>query len=164
MGDFDYAFEKVVDIEGGYVNDPDDPGGETKFGISKRTYPSLDIKNLDLKIAKAIYFTLWSSAKLSKIDNQAIAEEVFDSLVNCGTVVKKWLQRAYNLTNFWQGDDNIIVDGIIGNKTIKAINSSPNQDRILKVLNGLQLEHYIKIVAKNPKQEKWFCGWLKRVW
>ena len=50
------AFEKVLRHEGGYVNDPLDLGGETKYGISKRSYPHLDIKNLTLDQAKQIYF------------------------------------------------------------------------------------------------------------
>ena len=52
---FDQAFDRLIDHEGGYVFDPRDPGGETKYGISKRSYPALNIKNLDLETAKAIY-------------------------------------------------------------------------------------------------------------
>ncbi|KWT77357.1 glycosyl hydrolase 108 family protein [Candidatus Magnetominusculus xianensis] len=49
------AVRFVLDAEGGYVNDPDDPGGETKYGISKRAYPSLDIKSLTIEDAKRLY-------------------------------------------------------------------------------------------------------------
>jgi len=52
---FDKFFEIVVGLEGGYVNDPRDPGGETKYGVSKRAYPNVDIKNLTIEGAKAIY-------------------------------------------------------------------------------------------------------------
>lgn len=55
MADFERAFRVLVGEEGGYVNDPADPGGETKFGISKRAYPAVDISNLTLDQAKAIY-------------------------------------------------------------------------------------------------------------
>ncbi len=55
MSLFDSAFAIVVGLEGGYVSDPKDPGGETKWGISKRAYPDLDIANLTLEEAKAIY-------------------------------------------------------------------------------------------------------------
>ena len=55
MSNFDRAFRFLIGEEGGYVNDPADPGGETKFGISKRAYPQLDIKSLTLDQAKAIY-------------------------------------------------------------------------------------------------------------
>jgi lysozyme family protein len=52
---FDRAFDLVIGSEGGYVNDPRDPGGETKFGISKRAYPDVSIADLDVLAAKAIY-------------------------------------------------------------------------------------------------------------
>lgn len=55
MSFFQAAFDLIVGIEAGYVNDPHDPGGETKFGISKRAYPNLDIANLTLEDARAIY-------------------------------------------------------------------------------------------------------------
>ena len=55
MSNFDNAFVFVVGEEGGYVNNPADPGGETKYGISKRAYPAVDIANLTLDQAKAIY-------------------------------------------------------------------------------------------------------------
>ena len=55
MADFDRAFRLLIGEEGGYVNDPADPGGETKFGISKRAYPQIDIRGLTLDQAKAIY-------------------------------------------------------------------------------------------------------------
>lgn len=55
MSYFDAAFEAVVGVEAGYVNDPKDPGGETKYGISKRAYPNIDIAKLTLGEAKAIY-------------------------------------------------------------------------------------------------------------
>lgn len=55
MSFFTQAFQIVVGIEGGYVNDPRDPGGETKFGLSTRAYPNLDIAKLTLEEAKLIY-------------------------------------------------------------------------------------------------------------
>jgi lysozyme family protein len=52
---FNKAFEDVLGLEGGYVNNPHDPGGETKWGISKKRYPKEDIKNLSVERAKALY-------------------------------------------------------------------------------------------------------------
>lgn len=165
MAKFDKAFTKLIGIEGGYSNDADDAGGETRFGISKRSYPDVDIASLTLDQAKAIYKRdFWDRARLDEFTSQPIAEELFDSLVNIGPRVNKWLQQAYNLTNFWDGNHDLAEDGIIGSGTITAINQSPHPDRILKCLNGLQFGHYVEVVAKNPRQEKWFGGWLKRVW
>ncbi len=165
MADFNLEVEKLLIVEGGYVNDKDDPGGETKFGISKRSYPNLNIANLTAAAAKKIYkIDFWDAAGLDKINDQLIAAEIFDSLVNIGPVVKKWLQKAYNLTNYWAGNNDITVDGIIGSQTISAINSAPHPERILKTLNGLQFTHYVEVVENNPKLKKWFGGWLNRVW
>ena len=55
MADFEKAVEFVLRMEGGYVNDPKDPGGETNFGIAKKSYPGVDIKNLTEEQAEEIY-------------------------------------------------------------------------------------------------------------
>lgn len=165
MADFKAAFGKLIVVEGGYVNDPDDHGGETKYGISKRSYPSVDIAALTLDGAAIIYKRdFWDAASLDKINHQGIAEEAFDSMVNIGPAVKTWLQKAYNLTNYAEGNVDLNVDGDIGPVTVAAINQAKHPERILKTLNGLQFGKYVGIVEANPKQEKWFCGWLKRVW
>jgi lysozyme family protein len=81
---FDQAFNVVVGIEAGYVNDPNDPGGETKFGISKRAYPQLDIPNLTLDQAKAIYLRdYWHLCKCDELPMD-LALAVFDCAVNQG--------------------------------------------------------------------------------
>lgn len=82
---FDRAFEFVIGHEGGYVNDPQDPGGETKFGISKRSYPNLDIKSLTLEQAKDLYFRdYWVPAGCGSMADEAMAILVFDCAVNQG--------------------------------------------------------------------------------
>lgn len=81
---FDHAFIFVVGIEGGYTNDPNDPGGETKFGISKRAYPQVDIPNLTLDEAKAIYLRdYWHVCKCDELPAD-MALLVFDAAVNQG--------------------------------------------------------------------------------
>ena len=66
---FEVAMKFIFKWEGGYVNDPDDPGGETKFGISKRSYPEVDIKNLTKERAKELYFRdYWNTPGLD-LDN-----------------------------------------------------------------------------------------------
>ena len=80
---FDTAFLDTIGLEKGYVNDPNDPGGETKYGISKRSYPNIDIKNLTLAEAKVIYKRdFWNKLKLDKVNNIQIAGEIFDTAVN----------------------------------------------------------------------------------
>lgn len=80
---FDQAFELLIGHEGGYVNDPEDPGGETNWGISKRQYPDVDIKNLTRDQAKAIYKKdYWD--RCGNILTPAMKFQVFDAAVNHG--------------------------------------------------------------------------------
>jgi lysozyme family protein len=84
MSDFDAAFAIVVGLEGDYVNDPQDPGGETKFGISKRAHPNEDIPNLTLDRAKAIYLgTYWQATGCDAL-KWPMSLYVFDCAVNQG--------------------------------------------------------------------------------
>ena len=76
--------EFVFKWEGGYVNDPDDPGGETNFGISKKTYPKVDIKNLTKERARAIYKKdYWDMCLCDELDSPADII-VFDTAVSMG--------------------------------------------------------------------------------
>jgi len=82
---FNRAFEIVLGHEGGYSADPHDPGGETKFGISKRAYPQLDIKALTIEQARDIYFKdYWLAAGCGYIADESMAILVFDCAVNQG--------------------------------------------------------------------------------
>ena len=157
---FEPAFKKVIGLESGYVNDPDDPGGETKWGISKRSYPNVDIKTLDSEYAKAIYKRdFWNSLYLDRFNCQLVAEEVFEQSVNVGKVVAaKNLQTALNYLG-----GKLEVDGIIGNKTLEAVNWYPHEESLLKTLNGVQFIHYLNIVTKNPALKKYARGWLRRI-
>lgn len=89
---FEQAFDLVIGHEGGYVNDPQDPGGETKFGISKRAYPNLDIKNLTIEQAREIYLRdYWLGAGCDHIADAAMAILLFDCAVNQGIARAKQL-------------------------------------------------------------------------
>lgn len=93
MMDFDTAFARLIGNEGNYVNNPQDPGGETKFGISKRSYPDVDIANLTAEQAKDIYRRdFWTPLADA---HPAIKFQVFDFAVNSGigTAIRK-LQTA----------------------------------------------------------------------
>lgn len=81
---FDKAFEYILNWEGGYSNDPNDPGGETKYGISKRAFPDEDIKNLTKERAKEIYEEkYWKAAFCDKL-SFGLALMKFDCAVNQG--------------------------------------------------------------------------------
>jgi lysozyme family protein len=96
--DFDTAFSRLIGNEGGYVNRADDPGGETNWGISKRSYPDVDIKNLTMEGAKGIYLRdFWEPLGNA---HPAIKFQAFDFAVNSGiqTAVRK-LQAAIGVAD-----------------------------------------------------------------
>jgi len=169
---YNKAFDVVIGHEKGYVNDPDDPGGETKYGITKRAFPNEDIKNLTLERAKEIYYNnYWNTKKLNLDDiakfDDKIAIELFDTGVNQGIVTaSKYLQEALNLLNRNEKlFPDMKVDGWVGETTMNNLNKLRSYDKpaLLKVLNGLQFMRYYNIVKRNPTQEKFFSGWMKRV-
>lgn len=176
MSSFDPAFQRTVGIEGVYDNDPDDPGGETKFGITvgeARAFgyqgPMID---LDLETAKSIYRqNYWDKMGLSLVVDQSVAEEMFDTGVNCGAqTAVRIAQEALNCLNkggsLWP---DLAVDGQDGPATVGAINACAARSKALlmnfvKLLNCLQAAYYVRITEKNQRLEKFFFGWLdKRV-
>jgi len=166
-GHFEKAFLEVIGHEGGYVNDSHDRGSETKYGISKRAYPHLDIKNLDLQEAKHIYqHDYFSTPRLAleRVSNEKIAMEVFNTAVVMGVgTAGKMLQKALNLLNRnGRLYDDLKVDGWLGEVTLSAI-AMVEPRRLLKTLNGLQFCRFKEIVENDPTQERFFAGWLERV-
>ncbi len=92
---FDQAFERLIGHEGGYVNHPADPGGATKYGISRRSYPGEDIKGMTLARAKEIYARdYWGAAACDALPD-GIKFDVFDMAVNSGvSAAIRLVQRA----------------------------------------------------------------------
>ena len=146
---FDDAFDKLISHEGGYVNDSRDPGLETKFGISKRSYPAEDIKGLTLERAKAIYRRdFWGVAGCDAVPD-AIKFDLFDMAVNSGPVTAiKTLQRSVGVT----------PDGLLGPITLQALNSTP-APRLVARFNGNRLD-FMTDLKNWPVFGK---GWAKRV-
>lgn len=147
--DFEKAFERVIGHEGGYVNDSRDPGGETKYGISKRAYPYADIKNLTLDQAKEIYRKdYWNRLHMDELP-ACIRFDMFDAAVNSGVSASaKFLQRAVGT----------VPDGVIGKLTIAAANGI-DPERLDKRLAGYRLQ-YLCELSTFPTFGK---GWVRRV-
>lgn len=122
---FDQAFDRLITNEGGYVNNTADPGGETKFGISKRSYPRVDIKNLSREQAKLIYKSdFWERGYMDQYD-PAIAFQVFDISVNSGIeTAVRILQRAAGVAD----------DGHIGPVTIAAIKAKGAPQMLMYII------------------------------
>lgn len=128
--------------DGGYTNDPQDPGGETKWGISKRAHKDLDIKNLMLDTAFTIYkqdyYDIYKQFKNDPLtlDDEPVsfAVSIFDSGVNCG------VNRTYS----WY------------------LASKKEKDPTAKLLS-LRLDRYNQLVTDNPTLKKYYKGWINRL-
>lgn len=117
---FNNVMEHVFKSEGGYVNDPRDAGGETNMGISKRSHPMVDIKNLTKTTAKTLYHRdYWEKVRAGQMPD-GLDLTVMDGAVNSGNSRgAKWMQKGLG----FKGKD---IDGKIGPKTIAAANSDLN--------------------------------------
>jgi lysozyme family protein len=151
-GDFDSAFTNVIGIEGNYSNRSpvDDPGGETKFGISKRSYPDLDIPNLTLADAKLIYRRdFWNVINADKL-HPVLAEFLFDYAVNSGPErAAKALQRAIGA----------LPDGIVGIKTLGLVGRA-SMHHILRLV----FVDRACLMAEAPNYEANKHGWFARLY
>lgn len=129
--DFDTAFTLLIGNEGGYTNDPRDPGGETMYGISKRSYPTEDIKNMTLGRAKWLYQRdYWGPAGCDVVPD-GIKFDLFDMAVNSGVKnAVKALQKAVSE----------IEDGVLGGRTVMAVQSMDAM-RLVARFNGARLLH-----------------------
>jgi lysozyme family protein len=160
MANFDLAIPFILDNEKGYVNNPRDPGGETKFGICKRDYPHLDIKNLTIPQASAIFFAnFWNPNKLGDINNQKVATYVMDILVNSGADdAARILQKSINSMN---GYNFVKVDSVFGDITRSAANKL-NPAFLLNWLRYWRLDFYMELVNAKPQKIEFFSGWALR--
>lgn len=137
----------------GYVNDPVDPGGETKFGIAKNANPDVDVTNLTWEDAKAIYFTrYWLAGSCDKLPTR-IAVLHFDGCINHG------VSRA---SKFLQISASVGVDGVIGPQTINAIRAVDSVKACNTICDKRE-KFYRDIVAAKPSQGKFLNGWLRRI-
>ncbi len=151
--EFNDIIEVVLHHEGGYVNDPDDPGGETNFGIAKRSHPDVDIANLTKEGAKEIYKKhYWDKNKVESLPED-LRHIYFDMCVNQGkSRGVKILQRAANA----KGAD-LVVDGGLGPKTIAALDGV-ELDRV----RAYRIKYYADLVTRKPDLEKFYFGWFRR--
>lgn len=146
---FDRAFEIVIGAEGGYSNDPKDRGGETKYGISKRAYPYLDIPSLTLDDAKRIYRRDYWEFVVGDALPWPLNCFVFDAAVNQGvSPAIRLLQTALGVED----------DGVIGPQTISAVGKFPLSEicTLYLALRGMRY-------SSTAAFERYGKGWLKRL-
>lgn len=146
---FDEAFDLLIGHEGGYVSHPNDPGGETRFGISKRAYPALDIKSLTLDHAKALYRRdYWIPAGCDRAP-EPLRFDLLDMAVNSGV-------KAAIMT--LQGALGVTRDGLIGPATLSAL-ARHDPAAVQARFNGARLQMMTELVTW-PTFGK---GWARRI-
>ena len=158
---FKNSIESVLKREGLYSNHPQDRGGATKYGITLATLsiyrkgPVTEemVKNLSLSEALDIYEKLyWSPLLLDQVKDEALAAIILDQAINRGgTSVVRRLQRILGVT----------IDGIMGPKTLAAINMADSTEMALKFVLDSQMQ-YAEICVRDPSQLVFLKGWLKR--
>jgi len=172
MANFDTAFAETMKAEGGYVNDPQDPGGETYRGVARKANPKwegwtvIDMmksrsnfpRNLDgstelQNLIREFYLVnYWHRIKGDDIVNQDIAESIFDFAVNAGVgPAAKLAQTTVNTD----------PDGVIGTETLKKINADDPR-AFLAVFALHKIARYVSICDKRTDSRKYFFGWVKR--
>ncbi len=156
---FIQAFTNLLKEEGGYANDPADPGGETKYGISKRSYPYLDIKNLSIDQASKIYKEdFYDIVQCDELPYDSVAQEVLEQAVNMGIkTAVSFLQIVAKSMG-----SPITVDGKMGAQTIKALKAIP-EDVLLAAIKSLAIAHYLELAHERPPMRKFLNGWIRRV-
>lgn len=184
MASFDLAFERTMGFEGFYSLDPDDPGGETFRGISRNAHPDWEgwlllkplksqpdfpnnLKNhTELNAAVVEFYRgIWERTGCDLMEEQMIADTVFDTAVNLGEPTAiKMLQSSLNVLSkngtLWPF---LEVDGIAGNKTRNAIQAANSHHVYLSQIIGSKRDvHYTQIVERRPVMSKYIRGWLKR--
>lgn len=150
---FDKAFERTIIHEGGYVNNPHDPGGETNWGITKRTAREAgytgEMRELSRDAARDIYYmAYWQRAQCDKLPF-ALAFQLFDAAVNHG---------IGNAIRFLQRTVGAVEDGIVGAVTLRAVSTMPIAQLISRY-QSIRLDFYTRLT----KFDHFGRGWTRRM-
>ncbi len=146
---FDKTFDRTMGAEGGYVNDPTDPGGETNWGISKRSYPNVDIKSLTRETAKEIYRNdFWARIEADKLP-ASVSFQLFDFAVNSGIeTAVRYLQRAIGVAD----------DGHWGPHSAAAAAALTESDLVI-----LLLSQRLDFMSRLKNWPSAGAGWARRI-
>ena len=177
--DVDELIEEVIGREGGFSDHPADRGGPTRWGVTEAVARAHGyggaMRDFPREEAVAIYRRIyWLRPAFDRVAelSPAIAEELFDTGVNMGPpVAARFLQRALNALNRGATDyPDIVVDGRIGDRTTGALQGfldrrgGAGEAVLLKAIEALQGERYIRLAEQRPGNEAFLYGWLaKRV-
>ena len=161
MADFAKYAPLLQELEGGFVNHPDDKGGPTCAGVTLATYRNVygedktveDLRHISndewSHIMKTFY---WDRCKADKISSQKVAELIVDWCINSGSIGICKTQEVVGAK----------PDGIVGPITLSLINSS-DPARLFERLWNARRQHYINIVKRSPSQKVFMTGWMNRL-
>lgn len=161
MADFKKYAPKLLQLEGGYTNHPDDQGGPTNLGVSYKVYKAYcgqektikDLQNMSYGTWESIMKDLyWDKCLADEIENQSVAEIVVDWCVNSGMVGLRKVQEIVDTK----------PDGIAGPKTLAAINGSEQSELFERIMSARK-QFYVNIVKRNPRQKVFMNGWMNRL-
>jgi len=172
----DEMIDAAIDREGGYVNHPADKGGATCFGITEAVARAHGyagaMHNLPRDEAVAIYRRLyWLRPHFDEVAKRSarIAAELFDTGVNMGpAVATTFLQRALTALNRNGADyADLTPDGRVGTRTLDALDAflavrgkSGGETVLMRALEALQGERYLRLAERRPANEAFLYGWL----
>lgn len=165
----DDIIKDIIKKEGGYVDDPKDRGGATKYGITLKTLSNYlhkpctkkDVENLTIDIASNIYKKTYYYEPRIDLLPEGLQPIVTDMAVNSGPIKAiSMLQEVLNTLGYKLG----IPDGIIGNNTISTSSRAIRQfgHRLINLLVERRKIFYINIVKNDPTQKRFLNGWLAR--
>ncbi len=172
MNNFPYAIEAPLKTEGGYVNDPADPGGETYRGISRKAYPNWDgwkfldavtdkrynqvFPELENSVLNFYYQEKWAKNNLDKVDDKEVSAACLDTVIQHG-------RGAYLIQQALQKSGSpVSIDGIIGPDTVAHLNATPIK-KFLDSLYKVREAYYFGLVSSDPTLLKYLPGWLSRI-
>ncbi len=160
MADVKQALTYLADLEGGLSNRKTDRGGLTKYGICTRDYPDEDVSNLTPERAEfLITRDFWTPLRLAEIASQEVANEILEMAVNIGGGrAARIVQKALAEFRLYPPS----ADGIIGSKTIAAINNFRYPGALVRMIDALQICYYSDLVKSNPSQFGNYVGWVNR--
>ncbi|WCM93098.1 N-acetylmuramidase [Acidovorax sp. NCPPB 2350] len=170
MASFDLYLPQLLRFEGGYVDDPADPGGATHYGITLATFqrcaqpllgeqPTLDaLRALTLEQVGLIYRQeYWDKVDGDQIASQAMAEILFDFYVNAGDGAIVLLQRTLQQL----GATGLATDGEMGPATLNALEAA-DPEKVYALYRQGRIDYYERLAAERPADDKFLQGWLAR--
>lgn len=170
MAEFAKAIEKTLRLEGWgkFVNDKFDPGGQTRWGISARSYPEENIAALSYERAFELYRRDFWHPLYDQVSSQEVAEELFDFGVN--TSARGWPKMAVRMFQEavrYLVAGPVVIDGMFGPKTLELTNSLDSR-RLLQEFRARQAYYYAEIVIRQADvdeqtKKRFLLGWLRRV-